>query len=660
MSRSLALAILPTLLLAQEPGLDDLKDLQDLLKQPVISSASKRLQRLKEAPVDATVLSGEDLRRLGYRTLSEALDGVLGFRTVRDRAYDNLAVRGLQIVGDLNTRVLILLDGHTLNSSDSLAGSMIGEDFGIPLERVERIEIIRGPASALYGNTAFMGMVNVITRPPGGRAEGALEGQSRGGFGGWGRAGWTGSGATWDIMASGWQRKGTALDFPELGVGTLPADLDREERQSAYLRAKGKDWSLAGYAMSNLRRLASAPYSSVIGDASNHYKDSLVFGEFKAEPRFGKVETLVRVYADHYVFSDVFSYDGVRDPAFTQPFSERDPSQGQGLEVQARFPVSGSQMLTVGSEQKWGQLRIEGINEGSPFGGRVDSRSGNSYLQMDSTLNEWAQLVLGIQHASHRITLAESFVSGQTTSFQPSTHQDWTPRFALILNPTSMDILKLLYGGGYRYPTHVERYYQDGQGYLANPGLQPETIRTAQAIWVRTWGGGIQSQVGWSESSWERLIEYEDDGNGLVQAQNKPGTTRGRAAEVELLGRHPGWTWMLQGGAYHWLRDDGARFPDSTRIQAGLRVTRIWGPWSLTGEARHVGRREDAALGVVAPAATTLRSALRWEGRQAWVSASMEDLTDARRMDLVALDYAPIARMASDGRTWRITLGWRF
>ena len=117
---------------------------------------------------------------------------------------------------------------------------------------------------------------------------------------------------------------------------------------------------------------------------------------------------------------------------------------------------------------------------------------------------------------------------------------------------------------------------------------------------------------------------------------------------------------MLQGGAYTWIRGDGTRFPDSARYQGGLRVTRHWGPWSVTTEARQVSRREGYSPGTPIPAATTYRAALRWEGRHAWVTASMEDLTDARRVDLVALEYAPITRMASDGRTWRITLGWRF
>ncbi len=660
MLRGLALATLPVLLMAQEPGPEDLKDLQDILKQPVISSASKRLQRLKEAPVDATILSREDLHRLGYHTLSEALDGVLGFRTVRDRANDTFAVRGLKIAGDVSTRVLILLDGHTLNSDDSFLISMIGEDLGIPLDCVERIEITRGPASALYGNTAFLGMVNVVTRAPVGGAEAALEGQSRGGFGGWGRAGWTTTGATWDITATGWQQKGTALDFPELGVGTLPADLDREERQSAYLRAQGKDWSLAGYAMSNLRRLAAAPYDSVIGDPANHYKDSVLFGEFKAEPKFGQVKTLLRVFADHHVFSDVFDYDGFRAPGFTLPFVERDPSQGYGFEVQARFPVTNSQFLTVGSEQKWGQLRSIGINEGLPFGNRIQSQSGNTYAQLDSTVNSWMNLVLGLQLASQKILRAEQFFSGQEIAFPQSNHQEVTPRFALILNPTSIDILKVLYGGGYRYATLFERFYQDGQSTEANSNLQPERIYTGQVIWVRTWGDGIQSQIGWSDSRWDGLIQYQDTGDGSEQARNLPGTIRGRAAEAELLGRQPGWTWMLQGGYYNWTQGDGTPFPDCAHYQGGLRITRFWGPWSATTEARYVSRREGDSPGVAAPATTTFRVALRWEGPHAWVSAAMEDLTDARRVDLVPLENAPITRMASDGRTWRISLGWRF
>lgn len=150
---------------AQEPSTEDLKDLQAFLDQPV-QTASKRVQRLKEAAADMTVLKGHDLMDLGYQTLGDALGGVLGFRTNEDRTYQGLGARGLYVLGDQNTRVLILLDGHALNSAAEVGSSKVGADFGIPLTQVDRVEIVRGPASSLYGNSAFLGMVNVVTKGP--------------------------------------------------------------------------------------------------------------------------------------------------------------------------------------------------------------------------------------------------------------------------------------------------------------------------------------------------------------------------------------------------------------------------------------------------------------------------------------------------------------
>ena len=74
---------------------------------------------------------------------------MLGFRSNRDRAYAGLGVRGLYVLGDQNTRVLILLDDHALNGPAEVGSSKVGEDFGIPLDFVERVEVIRGPASTL-------------------------------------------------------------------------------------------------------------------------------------------------------------------------------------------------------------------------------------------------------------------------------------------------------------------------------------------------------------------------------------------------------------------------------------------------------------------------------------------------------------------------------
>ena len=291
MWRTIVLGALVLPLAAQDPSLEELQDLQRLLEQPV-QVASKRTQRLKEAPADVTVLRGPDLLELGYRTLGDALGGVLGLRSNQDRAYTGLGVRGLYVLGDQNTRVLILLDGHPLNSPAEVGSSKIGEDFGVPLDLVERIEIVRGPASSLYGNNAFLGLVNVVTREPaaGGLAEATLGSRGLAGLDG-AVGGGLGAGR-WQVILSGMQRRGSRTAFPELGGAgaALPAELDREEAQSAYLRSMGPGWSLSAGVSSRTQGLASAPFNATLGSPGNRYRNRLSFGDARWTPGFGPVE----------------------------------------------------------------------------------------------------------------------------------------------------------------------------------------------------------------------------------------------------------------------------------------------------------------------------------------------------------------------------------
>lgn len=651
--------LLPAIAVAQDPEAAALLDLQRTLSQP-ISSASKRLQRLKEAPADATVLSGAELRALGYRTLAEALEGVLGFGSSQDRAYTTLTLRGLGVLGDLNTRVQILLDGHTVNAGGGLAASMVGEDFGLPLDRVERIEIIRGPASALYGSKAFQGLVNVITRPIASGGEAALEAQARGGAGAWARAGWLGSSLKGEILATRWKRSGTALTFPELRAESMPAEADREERQSVYLRASGTGWSFSGFSTTRTQGLAAAPFAATLGDPTTRYRDALAFAELKVDRQFGGVDTWVRLFGDRYEFSDVFAYDGTRDPDLTQPYAEHHPDHGLGGEAQARVRVGQAGLITLGMEQQWHRIHSRIDVEGAQQTEVVNTRTENTYLQGEWTLGDWGSVMGGLQYGATWVQRAQAIAAGTLTELSRKGEARITPRMALILNPTSVDILKALFGGGYRFPTYYERFYDDGAAFIDNPDLKAEEIHSAQVMWVHLWGQGIQSQVGASTFRWDNLIAFEDAGGGIQQARNQPGTLRGQALEVEVQGRQTDWTWLAQVGAYRWIRADGSAFPNTSKFQGSLRLTRHWGPWSATAEVRRMGRRADSDRAVAVPAALTLRTALRWDSGPLWVAAAVEDIGHARRVDLVALDYAPVTRMPSDGRTWRLSAGWRF
>lgn len=108
-----------------------------------------------------TVLRGDELEALGLRTVWEALAMVPGVKPVRDpKGRPSLTVRGIDFPFNLGN-VKILVDSVALNRESSGVNSFV---LAIPIEQVERIEVIRGPGSVVHGDFAFMGLVNIITR----------------------------------------------------------------------------------------------------------------------------------------------------------------------------------------------------------------------------------------------------------------------------------------------------------------------------------------------------------------------------------------------------------------------------------------------------------------------------------------------------------------
>ena len=136
--------------------------LEELMKIQVYS-ASRHLQEAEEAPSSVTVVTAEEIQRYGYRTLADVLRNVRGFYVTYDRNYSYVGVRGFAPLGDLNARILVMVDGHRLNDN-IYDQALIGTDLPLDLDAVERIEIVRGPSSSLYGSNAFFGVINLITK----------------------------------------------------------------------------------------------------------------------------------------------------------------------------------------------------------------------------------------------------------------------------------------------------------------------------------------------------------------------------------------------------------------------------------------------------------------------------------------------------------------
>lgn len=136
--------------------------LEQLMDIPVMA-ASKYAQPQHEVAASVSVITRDDIRTFGWRTLGEALASLPGFHTTYDRQYTYVGARGLGMPDDFNTRLLITLNGNRLNEPtyDSV---MAGHEFPLDQDLIERIEVIPGPGGAVYGQNALFGVINVVTR----------------------------------------------------------------------------------------------------------------------------------------------------------------------------------------------------------------------------------------------------------------------------------------------------------------------------------------------------------------------------------------------------------------------------------------------------------------------------------------------------------------
>src|SRR5580658_272451 len=158
----------PIVVLAQNapatPSLTDMS-LEELMQINVDSvyGASGFKQKITEAPASVTVITSEDIQKYGFRTLADILRNVTGFYVTYDRNYSYLGVMGYGLPGQYNNSITLSVDGHRLNDN-IYDGNLLGTDFPIDVDLIDRVEVIRGPNSSLYIASAFLGVVNLITK----------------------------------------------------------------------------------------------------------------------------------------------------------------------------------------------------------------------------------------------------------------------------------------------------------------------------------------------------------------------------------------------------------------------------------------------------------------------------------------------------------------
>lgn len=125
--------------------------------------ASRIARQISDAPSAVSVVTSQDIRDFGYRTLSEILKSMRGLYVTSSLNYDFLGGRGFGHPGDYAGRLMLTIDGYTVNEN-VFNQIFIGRDGLVDVELIERVEFIPGPGSTTYGNNAFLGVINVVTK----------------------------------------------------------------------------------------------------------------------------------------------------------------------------------------------------------------------------------------------------------------------------------------------------------------------------------------------------------------------------------------------------------------------------------------------------------------------------------------------------------------
>jgi outer membrane receptor protein involved in Fe transport len=459
----------------------------ELVSVTQVEAASRAIEDVSDAPGSVSVVPYQEIRSMRYPTVAEALRGVRGVYTSDDRGYVTLGFRGFSRPGDYGNRTLVLLNGQPMND-DWVGSSYVGYDLRADIEDVERIEVVRGPGSVLYGTGAFSGVINLVTRGPD-EPTGAEVGVSAVGDGvARARARvqvrFEGHGGVWTSLAVA-HGAGRDFYFPEYATQGPPQvagnarGLDGFDAVTWTGQARWDFLKLQWSLTSHRKTLPTGQFNTILGDGDTRQTDTRAMVEAKAEPYVGpRVESTTRAYANYYGYRGHFAHLA-------------DPEDG-GLEY---LTFDGQ---WIGGEQRvvykpLPQLRLTGGGEVQQhFGVHTLDTSDQQPLPYDDDTHDFslfaAYLVGDVAPASWiKVELGGRFDQYQYEDFTPAGGTlipgfgvgSFSPRAAVILKPTHVDVVKVLAGQAFRAPSIYELYYSSPPQ-LADPGLKPEHMTSAE------------------------------------------------------------------------------------------------------------------------------------------------------------------------------------
>jgi len=442
-----------------------------------VSAASRTEEKLEDAPSSVTVISGNEIRAMGYPTLAQALQGERGIFLSDDLTYQAIGVRGFGPPGSYSNRVLILADGHSMN--DDWAGQAYsGYDGRIDLADVDRIEIVRGPGSVLYGTGAFSGVFNIVSRPHDDTREysATIATDETGLYRG--RVAFRspiGAQAGVALSASGLTGQGADYQFPEYAALHEPSTsngADGVRGGNASLQAWWRDFTLEASWNERDKQIPTGEYQTLLGNDGTRFIDTRAYSELRYTP---KISDTVELFARAYL--DIYHYDSQLIGTEEEGGLRREYYWGEWAGAEARLTLRphSSLRIMVGGE---GQDHFRVTQTGAQL---LDTPQPHTYLNQSNPFQVGAGYLLADWTPLERLHLSAGVRLDAYSTFGTSLN----PRVALILKPYEGGNTKLMFGKAFRAPSIYELYYNDGgisQLPACNPtcALKPETIYSAE------------------------------------------------------------------------------------------------------------------------------------------------------------------------------------
>ena len=470
---------------AQEQDLFNVS-VEALLDMP-FSTASRQLTAARDAPAVISVITSEDIRQFGYRSVAEALVQVPGMYAISDRVGPNVGVRGIHAGVRAWSRILkVMIDGQPV-AFRSDASNFLGPSL-LNMEAVQRIEVVRGPASALYGADAFLGVVNIITRPGDQRGHVLTASASRGGERGGGAAVQTaGQHGAWQWLASA---AGASL---EREAGELPRSSPLYQRVVAAARGSvsADDDTRPRNALLRVAYAGDGHDTTLMAHAYRLDADAefLDFGILSHNNRLALWQRTVRLQHEYRGWQD-WTLRASATHARGEPDSRERLSLGSASSYPERAIGFSEQAFSAEAQRRFGEQH-------SVVLGADHSRDSEQRMQVFSVdVASGKRTLVSGADARERITNTGVYLQysvrpwswlGLTANVRRDRHSvfgsDSNHRIALVGSITPALHYKLLHGTSYKAPTASQLYAQplySGE-VLGNRALRPETSASTEA-----------------------------------------------------------------------------------------------------------------------------------------------------------------------------------